>query len=490
MWPFVFNFISKGLKRWVALPLFAVVAALVIPLSTVAKTYDADVVSKKHTTLFGESGYLNGIALDDLNLVYFARLNTVEGLYSFNSVNNKTVLLQAFQQIGTPGEDPWGGRYHAAKDGLALLSIRGKLYATDGTPSGTKLIRDFGSYSCCGSYPIIQSVIKSIQYIDSAFYITTNITDPFYPYSSKAELWRSDGTSLGTKKLGTTKFGSSQSRIRMVFSALINGKETILFIVGSPSSGVEMWKINEDDSTSLMHQFAPNVFFTSLGTTVRNSNGTFLCSSTLIEGRPPEQTNLWRISNNGTLTSIESGCFENTLALNEGRVFYLNQSGLQSTDGRDGNSKIELTFSMKRNVLSPSFCEVSGSLVYAIDAGRMLTVKNGEISTSKAPMATGIPRISICSNNMIIIEQDDDSSESYRYVIDTSTDGYDVLRHFFEVVPTLTLNDGDNSLGVLESNRNEVIFFGKLASDESALIKVSPTTVLAPQIMLLLEDNL
>ena len=461
---------NKHLAR--ALLLFIMV---MVVESSAAKTYVAQAVDSRQSVLPSADNGHGGVALDERNLIYFARINNVDGLYRFNVETKITSLLRTIGPVNNVSGFPGGGRHNAMADGLALLSVNGKLYATDGTPTGTSMVRDFGSSFCCGSFPFELSVIRGIYLIGGIFYIVTE--SPDLPASSNSELWRTDGTSGGTRRIGTV-----QPPIVEPFSADIDNENSVLFIVDL-ENGAELRKINQDESTSLIHQFEPSTQFFRGGNSVRNRNGTYLCSD---ENDPQSftrtgETTLWRISNNGVVTSIEDGCHDNTLTVSDERIFYFNDQGLQSTDGLNGNARMEVPLPVPRNQRGFDFCEFSGSIYYAINEAQILEINAGAMRTIRGTTTiSGRPEVLLCSPSKMLISNDFLSDSPSPHIFDISNESFSVLRNM----------DRITSCTVIENDRGELFSFAPLrAGDQSELIKIKLSLPLVPQLMLLLDDE-
>lgn len=369
------------------------------------------------------------------------------------------------------------------------MSERGALYATDGTPSGTRLIREFGFYlDFVERNPFIRSKVKGIHEANGSFYFITLNED--LPDSSRYELWRTDGTATGTRKIS-----SGHSQISHVFSASIGNEDVVLFITGSAASGMEIHKINRDESIDSLHNFEAGINISRLANSVRNRKGSYLCSQVRELGSPAATSRLWRISNSGSVTAIEEGCYANTLATNAGRIFYLNSQGLKSTDGTRGNARTEMAFSSVSNMLSIGFCSISDSIYYAIQGGRLIEVRAGSVRTINAVASPGDPEIELCSQSKIIVDFNSNSDSSPIYIFDTTNDSISNVRHLNSIIKSKTQLDGDQVIGTVENDRGELFSFGFISPDtpisfsRSALIRIALAPSLVPQIMLLLSDD-
>ena len=117
-----------------------------------------------------------------------------------------------------------------------------KLAVTDGTDAGTKIITDLGFTG------ISSATVKKIIPAKDFFYFHVNILVSFSPYTSRDELWKSDGTVAGTVlvkrfedrgatsipiEIGTDPYSYQNNTV--------NGNE-MYFTGYSSANGNEMWK--------------------------------------------------------------------------------------------------------------------------------------------------------------------------------------------------------------------------------------------------------
>jgi ELWxxDGT repeat protein len=109
---------------------------------------------------------------------------------------------------------------------VATHSIFGReLFKTDGTTSGTVLVKEIWSGAQTSNFP------KSLAVVSNTLFFSAGTTNGY-------ELWKSDGTTAGTSELKDVYPGSTASSP----SDLINANGTLYFVAASPSVGRELWK--------------------------------------------------------------------------------------------------------------------------------------------------------------------------------------------------------------------------------------------------------
>ena len=126
------------------------------------------------------------------------------------------------------------------KNNLVFISYTGQLYITDGTGLGTILLRNFYSPSYGGSNPF--------SFIEMGNYLYFSVPNQ---NSSDYELWRTDGTSMGTtlvKDINTGLSGSYPKNFQIL------NPTTFIFSAFSSSNGTEIWKSDgTTNGTILLH---------------------------------------------------------------------------------------------------------------------------------------------------------------------------------------------------------------------------------------------
>ncbi|KFE70060.1 hypothetical protein [Hyalangium minutum] len=165
--------------------------------------------------------------------LYFA-LNFEDGrtaLWKSAGTGATTTEVKGFAAL-----PPWTfarvGELTPAEDTLFFLATEAatgsELWATDGTPGGTRLVREItpGSEG---------SNLRPLSRVGSTL-VFARLVPGSATQAERSELWRSDGTAAGTQRLVDLGAGSSVSwkNIRLDTAAL--------FIVTHPTRGTELWK--------------------------------------------------------------------------------------------------------------------------------------------------------------------------------------------------------------------------------------------------------
>lgn len=161
-------------------------------------------------------------------------------VFPFTIVSN----AQVFQPLPSePNRTMSSAPQSLVSDGnIAYLSITtleyGKeLWKTDGTPSGSKIVKDILPGPTIYS-PFFQQVITDITLVNSKpFFLTTT---PQYGN----ELWQSDGTESGTKLVKDITPGISGSTI----SNLVSCNNLLFFLVQNSNGKIELWRSDGTES--------------------------------------------------------------------------------------------------------------------------------------------------------------------------------------------------------------------------------------------------
>lgn len=142
----------------------------------------------------------------------------------------------------TGGVDVNGVIYYAADDGLHGT----ELWKTDGTPSGTSMVKDINTQAPTASMQVVG--------IFSGSYPThlTNVNGTLYFVANDGvngnELWKSDGTTNGTVLVKNINSGLSSSDPEQ----LIVLGSTLYFTADNGSNGIELWKSDGTSSGTVM----------------------------------------------------------------------------------------------------------------------------------------------------------------------------------------------------------------------------------------------
>ena len=120
--------------------------------------------------------------------------------------------------------------FFEATDGTGTYNHGYELWATDGTESGTYMVKDIANGT-------VSSSIQDIVAIGELLYF---IADDGYRGS---EIWRSDGTELGTIIVEDLTFGPSDTSFYNINSTgqMLVEAGDILYFVPSTDYGYELW---------------------------------------------------------------------------------------------------------------------------------------------------------------------------------------------------------------------------------------------------------
>ena len=174
-----------------------------------------------------------------------ADINDREGLHLFNADTEElnfltTIRRSGFQNFG-PVYFPFGNK--------VIVSFLGSVYVTDGTSSGTLMLRDFGAIRVGGSAAILlNTVTEGLDAGGSTFYF--EVDNDASEDSTRSGLWLTDGTPSGTRRAegdsenevtASTEEGSSstsESRIRGFFKRPTDANGTVIMLL-SDNSDIE-----------------------------------------------------------------------------------------------------------------------------------------------------------------------------------------------------------------------------------------------------------
>jgi hypothetical protein len=154
-----------------------------------------------------------------------------------------------------------------------------------------------------------------------------------------------------------------------------------------------------------------------------------------------------------------------------------------------------MLFPVTRNPFLIGFCYASGSVYYAAQGGRIIKITSGSIKIISAPTYRGEPIIELCARSKLIINQRHDAAISSLHIFDTISEDFLQIRNFNGIVKSRSQNDGEDLVGALEGDNGTLFSFGFLppsqtsAWAESRLLRINPIPSIAPQLMLLLNEE-
>lgn len=392
------------------------------------------------------------VKLDDNNYIVISNINNKDGIYKFNINSEKVTLLKALTQ--TPGTAITSVTQFASGNNKALVSIEGKLYSTDGTPNGTKLLKDFKYYSCCGgSLSKEFSRIKDINFINNLFYITI-FDNPFdYNFNDNkprsSELWVSDGTKPGTKKIS-----SGHSLISSVFSARVNNIDSIVFIDEKFSQNTNItttfWQIS--NSSNQAERLGSFLNTGSFGKAVNTSGGTFICSAYRGSYGKVVSSKLWRISNDGSLKIIENNCHEHSLSKSLDQLYYLDDNGLNVSNGSTNNSTLLIPSQIKENHFSIGSCASQNKVFYGFNAGKIIEIESGQARIIQTPLSNRVILESCFDNGFIInsFENLYESTKSVEHIYNIENTKFSKIKNLKRKLAPYSLQNNTGSIYTFE----------------------------------------
>jgi ELWxxDGT repeat protein len=250
-----------------------------------------------------------------------------------------------------------------------------ELWKSDGTSSGTVLVRDINPGAGWAFSPWRDPWFTNV---NGTLYFVANDGTTGY------ELWKSDGTSAGTRLVSNINPGGNSSHPRY----LTNVSGTLFFSADDGTKGHELWKSDgTPGGTVLVRDIWPAAFGFNFGSNPRhllNVNGTLFFAA--IDGTRGYE--LWK--SNGTSTGtvlvkdIRPGLFGSypySLTNVGGRLFFIANDGtngreLWISDGtstgtvlvKDINQGAGHAFGTL-NAPPPSFTNVNGTLYFLADDG-------------------------------------------------------------------------------------------------------------------------
>jgi ELWxxDGT repeat protein len=168
---------------------------------------------------------------------------TSGGTALVKDINPNAASSNPFLWLNYVGGSVSGGPHHSLFNGKIFLQANDgthgtELWITDGTATGTKLVKDIRSGSA-------SSLSMSLNYI----YTTANVYFAADDGSSGVELWQSNGTAAGTKLVQNINPGSASSSPFFLYILLNN---QLLFTANDGDNGsgkTDLYKLNASVDT-------------------------------------------------------------------------------------------------------------------------------------------------------------------------------------------------------------------------------------------------
>jgi ELWxxDGT repeat protein len=307
--------------------------------------------------VFGPSGIPAGRSADLTNvngtLYFFATDgNPADGtlqLWKSGGTAGSTVLVKGFNpakgNLGRSGEitSVNGTIYFVVDDGISGR----ELWKTDGTTAGTRLVRDINLGSA-GSDPLALTAVG-----DTLYFFATDL--------GGTKLWKSDGSAKGTVPVQA-----------MAGTSMINVGGTLYFTAADAVHGVQLWTSNgTTQGTRLLGSAGP-------GTTLSNplvSVNARLYFGVATPGPGAPATQLWTSDRTagGTVALTTVAALGNLTALN-GTLFFSADDGkhgsqLWTSNGTPRGTSLLKTINPNGSADPSDFAAIGNILFFAADDG-------------------------------------------------------------------------------------------------------------------------
>ena len=216
---------------------------------------------------------------------------------------------------------------------LVYVGFQGKLIATNGTASGTRVLADFGEVLIGNTLGNLYNVffLNETAHTSQRIFFVVLEGETGFGRKWDNQVWQSDGTVSGTRPISP----ASENAYRFPFTAKHSGRTQIYFFVtkdqlvlqraGGTSSSEEVQRFGTD--TSYVHSLAAS------------NKGHFFCiNSGDSSNNASGSGELWRLSNSGKVDKILSlsGMCRAMLGTNTG-VYFQDDEGINFTNGHPGN---------------------------------------------------------------------------------------------------------------------------------------------------------
>lgn len=312
-------------------------------------------------------------------------------LYSYDIERQQSTLL--YQK--TEEKLPFWRRFTEiqVKSGKAYVSMLGKLILTDGTDSGTELLKDFGSYYSGGTLGYNYSNIHlegAVWRGDTLYFI---VEERFGEYSYRdTTIWRADGNRLSrispltSNEAVTNIFSIYQDRLGPLYYLTVSYKDS------SYEPVYKLWHKSGEDPPALIRSLPSDYDYRSINAT--NRLGSYF-HSVPINGKSI-QPQLWRLSNAGSAEVIaDCDTFCHILPSNSSGVYFLDAEGFWYSNGFLGN-KTMVYPNKNEGIYSRSdlmICQPAGDSVYLIASkNKIIKVDNQTQATDLSQALLQAPK--------------------------------------------------------------------------------------------------
>ena len=284
-------------------------------------------------------------------LFFSAQASTTEGfeLFYSNGTTSGTGLVKDINP-GSGSSNPrigfYDSAYHYSVINAGILYFTAtdgsngtELWRSDGTSSGTVMVKNIGSGSNSAS-------IDTLAVFNGKVYFRAN------DGSNGDELWVSDGSSVGTKMVKDIRSGSASSNPHDFFVA---SDKFVYFRAFDDSTGWELWKSDgTEEGTELVKDIRPGTTSSSPGHFIFNERDEMLYFSS---NDGENGTELWKSdgTENGTNMVIDlnngsnSGYFNDPIAIS-GSIYFRGYNGttwsLWKTNGTNEGTNLAFTISL------------------------------------------------------------------------------------------------------------------------------------------------
>ncbi len=185
------------------------------------------------------------LALDDSSFIKLHYGNSEPGFYRYNVIDKSLDQILSVEPkrnyFEARADNVLGKRLVRFGNRIIINSV-GKLYISNGTAQGTSLLGDFGVTYVGGSAGDFYSNAQDIQDAGKGVLYFNVVQDRSFLEESN-QIWRSDGTAIGTAQIQLPDNGEF-----MLLPESVNGDGSALVFAYTPESGYSFWKLSKDSN--------------------------------------------------------------------------------------------------------------------------------------------------------------------------------------------------------------------------------------------------